>query len=189
MTKLTLATAIMAATTVMATVPSQSPHYIHPLIKDHGGIVSLPKAAEQPGKDSKVVLDITSDKTVGDVIKGLDRAALIANQYTDAEVGPRQGMKIVIILHGPATKAVLSDRDYVAMSSSYARQHGLSGNPNLPLIRQLAEAGVEVLVCGQALAHHGFATEQVAEPVQVAVSAATVNINRQMAGYAYVPFH
>ena len=53
---------------------------------------------------------------------------------------------------------------------------------------KLKEAGVEIFVCGQALAHHGFATSEVAPEVKVAVSAATVNINLQMDGYAYIPF-
>ena len=61
-------------------------------------------------------------------------------------------------------------------------------NPNLELITRLKKAGVEIYVCGQALAHHGYATNEVAPEVKVAVSAATVNINLQMDGYAYLPF-
>jgi intracellular sulfur oxidation DsrE/DsrF family protein len=166
------------------------PEYEHPLIEGVGGIVVLSEAAEQPEPNSKVILDITSDKMAGNVIKGLDRAALITNLYAKAGVGPDEGMRMAVILHGPATKAALSDEAYVAHSSSYARQSGgVGGNPNLPLLKRLNSLGVEIYVCAQALAHHGLATTEVAEPVTVAVSAATVNINKQSMGYAYLPFH
>ncbi len=78
---------------------AQAQEFQYPLIKGHGGIVALPQAAEQPSKESKVVLDITSDEMSGGVIKGFDRAALITNQYTQAGVGPQEGMKIAVILH------------------------------------------------------------------------------------------
>lgn len=179
-------TGLVAA--LLAADPTGSPQYKHPLIKDHGGIVVLPDAAEQPQKDSKVILDITSGEMTGGVLKGFDRAALISNSYAQAGAGPKQGMKMAIILHGEATKAALTDEAYKKHSSSYARQAGLEGNPNLALIERLKEVGVEIYVCGQALAHHGFAAEEVAPAVTVAVSAATVNINKQMDGYAYLPF-
>ena len=174
---------------VLAADPTGKPEYKHPLIQGAGGIVVLPNAIDQPKEDAKVVLDITSDEKSGGVIKGLDRAALISNQYAHAGVGPDNGMKMVIILHGPATKAALTDGAYVKHSSSYAVHSGVEGNPNLKLLERLNEVGVEVAVCAQALAHRGYSTEEVAPVVKIAVSAATVNINKQTAGYAYLPFH
>jgi intracellular sulfur oxidation DsrE/DsrF family protein len=44
-------------------------------------------------------------------------------------------------------------------------------------------------VCGQAMAHQGYGRDEVIPAVIIAVSAATVNINKQMEGYAYIPFH
>jgi intracellular sulfur oxidation DsrE/DsrF family protein len=168
--------------------PTGSPKYQHPLIADHGGIVVVPEAAEQPQKDAKVILDITSDEMTGGVLRGFDRAALISNLYVQAGVDPKQGMKMVIILHGPATRAALTDDAYQKHSSSDVGQ-GLQGNPNLPLIKRLGEVGVEVYVCAQALARHGFAVEDVAPDVTVAISAATMIINKQMEDYAFLPFH
>jgi hypothetical protein len=95
---------------------------------------------------------------------------------------------MAIILHGPATKAALKDDAIEKHSNPYARSQGATKNPNLELMRQLTKAGVEIYVCGQALAHHGYGTDEVAPDVTVAVSAATVNINLQMDGYAYIPF-
>jgi len=168
--------------------PTGDPQYTHPVIKGHGGIVALPDVAHQPRKNSKVLLDITSDKMEGGVLKGFDRAGLILNQYTEAGAGTDNGFKMAIILHGPATKAALSHEGYARHTGSYLKDLGKTKNPNLELLQKLNEAGVEIFVCGQALAHHGFATSDVAPPVKVAVSAATVNINLQMDNYAYIPF-
>jgi hypothetical protein len=181
-------TAMLAGSLMMAQ-PTDSPDYLYPIFKNVGGILPLPDAAEQPQENAKVLLDITSDKMTNGVIKGIDRAALISNQYAHAGVGPKQNMKMAIILHGPATKAALTNDAYIQHTSSYNRQSGSAkGNPNLELMKQLNNAGVEIFVCGQALAHRGFTGDEVAGPVRIAVSAATVNINRQMAGFAYLPF-
>jgi intracellular sulfur oxidation DsrE/DsrF family protein len=173
-----LSGAVLLAT---ASDPIGAPRFEHPLIQDHGGIVVLPDAAEPPRKDSKVLLDITSEEMRGGVLKGLDRAAVFVNLYEQAEVGPKNGMKLSVVIHGPATKAVLNDE-------AYARHAGTQEkNPNRELIRQLKLAGVDIYVCGQALARQKFHTEDVLPDVAVAVSAATVHINQQMNGYVLVP--
>lgn len=62
-------------------------------------------------------------------------------------------------------------KGYAQHSQPYAQAQGADKSPNLELIRQLKKAGVEIYVCGQALAHHGYATNEVAPEVTVAVSA------------------
>lgn len=161
---------------------AQQPNYQHPVIADHGGIVPAENAAAPPPKAAKVVFDITGGQMDGGVIKGLDRVALYVNLSAAHGVKPEQ-LKLAAVLHGDATKAALTNE-------AYARREGNGDeNPNLALIRHLQQVGVEVYVCAQALAHHGYRLAEVAEPVTVAVSAATVNVARQMDGYAYIPFH
>ncbi|GJL51583.1 DsrE family protein [Candidatus Nitrospira salsa] len=185
---LTLTFTVLLATAVSAN-PTGAPEYTHPIIKSHGGIVVLSDAALPPKKTSKVIIDITSDAQSGSVIKGFDRAALILNQYTQAGAGIDHGFKMAVILHGAATKAALSHEAYAKHASSYMKDLGKTKNPNLELIRELKKTGVDIYVCGQAAAHHGFATTEIAPDVKVAVSAATANINLQMDGYAYIPFN
>lgn len=158
---LLLATAIFADTT-------EKPKFQHRLIKNHGGIVVLPKAAHQPKKDSTVLIDITKDDKAG---AGFDN-----------------GFKMAIILHGSATKAALSHEAYAKHANPYSKDLGKTKNPNAELINKLKQAGVQIFVCGQAMAHHGYASSEVSSDVTVAVSAATVNINLQTEGYAYIPF-
>jgi hypothetical protein len=45
---------------------------IYPLVAGHGGVVPLPRAAEQPRKGVKVVFDITSGAKPVEVNKGLE---------------------------------------------------------------------------------------------------------------------
>ncbi len=46
--------------------------------------------------------------------------------------------------------------------------------PDLPLIEALAAVGVEVYLCGQSAAHRGFARDDLAPDVRLALSAMTV---------------
>lgn len=84
------------------------PSFRFSLIKSYGGIVSLPEAMEQPKAGSKIHLDVMGLSNEKKAPKGLERAALILNQYVDAGVEP-SSIAFSIILHGPATKPTLSD--------------------------------------------------------------------------------
>ena len=87
---------------------------------------------------------------------------------------------MVVVLHGEATKSVLSDE-------FYQPRFGVERNPNLPLIRELQKVGVELFVCGQALNYKGFPESAVAKDFPIADAALTVTVNRQMDGYGYLP--
>lgn len=160
-----------------------NPELVYPLIQKHGGVVPLGDAAQPPRANSKLVLDITAGEVhKTGVLEPLEKAARIANIYAQAGVGPGQGMQLTLILHGKATKAALSDE-------AFHKHEGQAKNPNLPLLEQLRKAGVEVYVCGQALAYNHYAIDEVAPAITVANSAVSVNVNKQLEGYAYLPFH
>ena len=179
--KTTFVLAIVLGVSLSASVAQDktaNPQYVMPVVEGHGKIVRLPDVAVQPEKDSKVVVDITSDKKEGDNIKALERAALIFNQYADAKAP----IKMTVVLHGPATKVALTD-------AAYKKHENADKNSDLELIGALKKQGVEIFVCGQALAHHKYAISDVASEVTISASAATVNIQRQKDGYSYLPFH
>lgn len=151
---------------------------VFPIISKYGGIVARPGAAEQPRAGAKVIFDVTTDSKPGDVNKGLERAARLLNLYGAAGMRAAD-VKIVIVLHGEATKSVLND-------AAYNMRSGVEQNPNLPLIRALQAAGVDLFVCGQALHNKGIPDAEVADEVQIAAAALTVVINKQMDGYACI---
>src|SRR5207245_2465901 len=140
--------------------PDNKTGLVYPLVPGHGGVMPLPRAAEQPRKGAKAVFDITADAKPGEVNKGLEQVARLLNLYGAA--GLKAGdVKIAAVCHGAADKAVLSHAAYLA-------RFKLTANPNLSLIRDLKKAGVEVFVCGQSLHDLGFKEEEVAEEVPVA---------------------
>jgi intracellular sulfur oxidation DsrE/DsrF family protein len=154
---------------------------VYPIIPNVGGVVPLPNAAEQPRKGAKVVFDITADAKPTDLNKGLERVAHLLNLYGSAGL-KSSDVKIALVMHGEATKSVLAN-------DTYKSKFGTDRNPNLAVIDELRKAGVEVFVCGQALAYKEFEPSDVSEGVKVASAALTVVINRQADGYSYVPVH
>lgn len=154
---------------------SKSPEFVFPIIAGYGGVVARPGAVEQPKAGAKVLFEITQDSKPTEVNKGLVRVARLLNVYGAAGLKATD-INLVIVLHGDATKSILTD-------SGYEAQSGEAKNPNLPLVRALREAGVNVLVCGQALSNKKIADEQVAEGVSIAASATTAIINKQSEGY------
>lgn len=175
-----LALAVHVLPVVSAKDKSVKPgQLVFPIIPKHGGVLPRPNAVEQPRAGAKVVFDATADAKPSDVNKGLDRVARLLNLYGAAGL-KTQDVKITIVLHGEATKSTLND-------AAYKARFQIEQNPNLPLIRELQKAGVEVLVCGQALNYKGFADGDVTDGIPIAAAALTVVINKQTDGYSYIP--
>src|SRR5690242_19268815 len=132
-------TVALATTGAQGQPPSGKTGLVYPLVPGQGGVVSLPRSAEQPRKGVKAVFDVTADAKPGEVNKGLEHVARLLNLYGAAGLTARD-VKIAAVLHGQADKSALSD-------AAYAARFKVAANPNLPLIRDLKEAGVEVVVC------------------------------------------
>lgn len=152
---------------------------VFPIIGKYGGVVVRPHAVDQPRAGVKVVFDVTSGADPGNVNKGLERVARLLNLYGAAKL-KASDLTITVVLHGEGTKSALND-------AAYKARFTVDQNPNLPLIRELQRAGVETIVCGQALNYQGFSDTEVADAIPIAAAALTVLVHRQADGYAYVP--
>lgn len=159
--------------------PTGAPRWQNPEIQAGGEIVVLPQAGTQPVAGSKAVIDCTAQKSATEVAKGLTKAARWINLNAAAGVGPSD-IHVVVVLHGDATKAALTDEGY----SQFAEA---SENPNRRIIQQLQKAGVEIHVCGQALAHRKYPTSAVLPEVRIATAALTVLVEAQRSGHAFLP--
>ena len=153
-----------------------------PVIKDFGP--HYPDAA--PGfvtatvSDTHVVFDIArSDQDADLVNPRIETAARFLNMHAANGIDPAQ-MHLALVIHGAAAGDVLSD-------SAYKQRNGIA-NPNSPLIAQLADAGVEFIVCGQTAAYRGFSAEEFAPNVKQALSAMTALVTLQNKGYALIQF-
>lgn len=150
-----------------------------PIIPNFGGVLPRPSAVDQPRVGTKVVFDVTNDTKANGVNKGLDRAARLLNLFGTAGLRA-QDVSSTVILHGESTKTILSDE-------AYAERFESEHKPSLPLIRNLQKAGVEILVCGQALNYKGIDDSEVADDIPIATAAMNVVANRQVDGYSYIP--
>jgi hypothetical protein len=152
-----------------------------PAVPGYGAVASVPGAQEQPDprREYKVVFDVSKGAAeAGKPAAGLERVARFVNMLAAGGVDVDK-RRIVAVLHGPATEAVMTD-------AAYGRRHGGAKNPNGPLIAALERAGVDVRVCGQALAGQKIARDEVLPAVQVDLAALMTVTHLQFAGYALV---
>jgi intracellular sulfur oxidation DsrE/DsrF family protein len=140
----------------------------------------LPNAAYQPQKAAtyKIVFSVTKAGGKPGEVTSLDQVARAVNLYASAGV-PLDHLKFVAVLHGDATAAALND-------AHYRQQFGVD-NPNLEVIRKLRAAGIDVAVCGQAVAEHHFQYEWIAPNVTLTLSALTTVTVLENEGYALMP--
>ncbi|HET7587766.1 MAG TPA: DsrE family protein [Gammaproteobacteria bacterium] len=152
----------------------------YPLIKNAGGVVPLPKAALQPDPlhTYKAVFNLTKDAGGKEVNSGLAHVARAVNLFALSSVRPEH-RKFAVVIHGPATGIVMSNEAY--------HQRTGHDNPNIKLIHALKEAGVELYVCGQALAEHHIADSEVNPDITLSLSALSDLIILQQQGYVLYP--
>lgn len=161
-----------------ADAKASGPPRVFPIIEGYGGVAPRTGTIEPPRAGAKVVMDATLGGKPEELNKSLERVARLLNLYGVAGL-KASDVTIAIVLHGEATGTVLGD-------AAYQAKFGPAKNPNLPLIRALQAAGVEVSVCGQAMANHGYADADLAAGIPVSTSALTTVMNKQADGYTTI---
>lgn len=151
-----------------------------PAVPGVGKMHPLPRAAFQPEKNEtyKVVFSVQAGGKPDELNPSLDRVARTVNRYASAGV-PLDHLKFVAVMYGAATDAALDNEHY-------RQKYGVD-NPNLDSIRKLRNAGVNVAVCGQAIAEHRDHYEWIAPEVTLALSALTTITTLEHEGYVLMP--
>ncbi|MFV1986446.1 MAG: DsrE family protein [Gemmatimonadota bacterium] len=106
-------------------------------------------------------------------------AARFLNMHARAGV-PLENLHLALVVHGQAGKALLDD-------IGYREKEGVD-NPNKELIRELHDAGVRIILCGQTAAARDLPRERLLPEVEVALSAMTALLVLQEEGYHVNPF-
>lgn len=164
--------ALLLASPAVAAVGWQNP-----AIEEYGEVRDFPQAGARPDPADRyrIVVDVTEGAKTPDMTgSGLEHVARLANLYALAGVPPER-MQIVAVVHSDATATVLDDEHY--------RQKFGVANPNSSLLSALRTSGIEVVVCGQALASHQFEPAWVADEVEVVLAAMTALVKYQKKGY------
>ncbi|WP_242496029.1 DsrE family protein [Sphingobium cupriresistens] len=175
-----VAAALATASTTSASAQS-APDPRHPVVARFGTITPMAGAGGQPDPalTYRVVFDVTEGAEKPDQPNpGLDKVARFVNLLGSAGIRTKRG-DVVAVVHGPPTVSVLGD-------AAYGVRFG-HDNPNTPLIAALTEAGVDIRVCGQALARQGIERQSVSANVTIDLSAMTTLATLQLKGWALIP--
>ena len=142
--------------------------------KDFAGAKELP----DPGTDYKVVFSVAANAKDDEVHPTLKMIALYLNTLAHNGV-PANHRHIVAMFHQGGGDAVLANDVYKA-------RHKDADNPNVAMLKELKQAGVELRVCGQGLLGKKLDASQVLPGVQVDLWAMTTMVNLQLRGYVRV---
>lgn len=166
---------------VSAPIGAHAQSASHPVISKFGGISPMPDAANKPapGETLRAIFNITKPATEPSLPNpSLEKVARFINLTGSVGHQP-QASDLIAIVHGPATPIVMSD-------ASYRARFGVP-NPNLPLIEALLEQGVQIHVCGQALAGSKISKDDLSNGVVTDLSAMTTLVKYQAKGWALIP--
>lgn len=151
-----------------------------PLIKNGGGVFSVPESSPVADKKMKykIIVDLSkaSDKP-DSVNSSLDKLARLVNSHIEEGV-PRENLSIVAVFHFLGTPNIMTDE-------AYKKKFGVN-NPNTLLINELAKNGVRFYVCGQSLRARKLVDEPRNENIKVAQSALITFSTFQNMGYALI---
>ena len=154
--------------------------HLGPVIESSGPVFTVPDAdlAIPAGHIFKAVFEVTDRVGSRETInQSIENAARFLNMHVEAGV-PLENVQVTLVIHGSATTDVLNN-------TAYQERFGVD-NPHLPQFDALAQAGVKLYVCAQAANIFRVKKDQIAEPVDLALSAMTALVMLEADGYQRV---
>lgn len=158
---------------------AQEKRWANPIIKDYGRILDLENVDVKPDPEMeyKILIELVHKMDNPERINfSSSNVARLVNLHAIGGVKP-ENLKVVVVIHAEATNAVVNNEAY--------KKRYEHDNPYIPLYKELASAGVELIVCGQSLNLYNNNPEDVIPEVKIATSALTAVSTYQLLGYAY----
>ena len=173
---------VTAAIPVQAAQPKAKavPEWIYPVIPGIGGVHPRPNLPvwPDPKVDYHIFVNIVSnERNPAGEYDALMRLARLVNVMAYAQVPPDH-VHIVALLD--------SEAGYAALSDAYFRKMFHADNPNLAAVHALKKAGVQLLICSQALAESKLPDSAVDPDVTITLSALTDMVVYGQKGYIYM---
>mgnify|MGYP000061453517 CR=1 FL=1 len=153
-----------------------------PIVENHGKVWKIENAdiKVDTTKEYKVVFDIMDSPEDKNAVNAkIETAARFLNMHAQAGV-PAENLKAVLVVHNAASKDIILD-------TAYEKKYGAK-NPNTSLMKELLEANVKVIFCGQSSVSRDFPKEDLITGVQLSLSAMTALIQLQDEGYRLIKF-
>ncbi len=172
----------LLAISITPSLPASWPPARSPVIPQADGYIAIPNAAIPPlrTRTYRAIYDATlgADRP-SQILPALNMAGSELNAFGVAGV-PLAYAKFVIVFHDAALNGILLDARYRA-------KYGIA-NPNLPVLAELKQSGVELYVCGQNLASAHIDPSTISHDVKIASDALIVLMTYQNQGYALLSF-
>ena len=92
---------------------------------------------------------------------------------------PLEDLDVAVVVLGQTLWSLLNDEAY---EKEFGAKH-----PSTALVNDLANAGVQLYVCGQSLGFRGLDKSVLNENVKVGLSAMTMLVTLQADGYTFLP--
>jgi intracellular sulfur oxidation DsrE/DsrF family protein len=167
-----------APNTRAAILKSREADLVYPIVKGSSSTGVLPVTDvsfpfTHKGK-CKVVFDLGYLAEKGQVNGGLEEATRIFNLHVAAGV-KKENLDAYIVFHGPAVASMLDD-------DLFNKQFQVN-NPNLAIVKQLQDAGVKFVVCGQTIGLRKLPLEAFPDGTLKAFSARTALSDLVQRGY------
>jgi intracellular sulfur oxidation DsrE/DsrF family protein len=153
-----------------------------PIIDDFGPVYYVPEKPMElpPGVNLKAVFDVAGTPEGSETPNyRLEAVARYLNMHARAGV-PSDRVETAVVLHGRAARSALR-------ADIFEERYG-HAHPDAVLIRELAAAGVRIIVCGQSATAFGFRSEELAAGVEMSLSAMTALVRLQQNGFALIPW-
>lgn len=153
-----------------------------PVIEGFGEVWDIPGATYKTDASGtfRAVFDVmNSPEDKSQLNPWIETAARFLNMHARAGV-PVGQLKAALVVHNKASTDLLD-------SAHYRDRFGVP-NPNEELLRQLMDAGVQVLFCGQSSMARNVPIEDTVKGIQLSLSAMTALIQLQESGYHLIKF-
>ena len=173
---------LLAAIVSVILIGANAQTKVNPVIKKFGTVTEVPFSVENPDTklDYKVIVEVSSDNTKPETVhEFFDKVAAVVNLHALGGV-PANKFHLIMVIHGPAAQFVLNNEEY--------KKKFNVDNPNIPLFKELKDAGVKIFVCGQSLNKRGIPKENVTPEVSPALSAITTLTTYQLKGYSVLKY-
>ncbi|WP_338241440.1 DsrE family protein [Aurantiacibacter hainanensis] len=153
-----------------------------PVFEDFGPHASVELTDPLPADTSlRHSFDVAAAAEEGRFNRGFESAARFVNMHAANGVDPER-IEVAVVVHGRAVLDLLTDEAWAARD--------LEGetNPGGANVREMLDAGVRFVVCGQSAAGQGVSNDDLIPGVEVALSAMTAHALLQRQGYTVNPF-
>src|SRR5688572_23597554 len=127
---------------------------VNPIIKSYGTVFQIPNADHKPDPSIKykILVELTENASKPDSLNEyLEALATLINLHA-AEGVAKENIQMVVILRKIATYGVFGNELY--------KEKFKCDNPNIQLLKELMDAGVEFYVCGQTMLKRNMDTKK-----------------------------